>query len=304
MREKKTLKNILNQRFEKQNIKIEEKLIPRGFEVFGSVAVVDMSSFAHQGLLKQKNSAKIKKEIADALKEMNSNIKTILLKKDKLEGEFRTGSYELLYGKDTCCAHRESNCVFEFDIAKTYFSTKLGNERRALAESVKNKETILCAFAGVCPFPIVIAKQKQVNIDAVEKNPYCKKYALANIKKNKVEDKIEFYCDDIAEFLSKTKKKYSRILMLAPKINHEFIDLMLDYLNLSNGKKGIINYYCICKLDKNTDEIKETTRKIKEKIKKKNLECSFKNIRKCGNLAPYQFRIHIEIVVKRKERQK
>ena len=301
MKEKKTLKNILKQKFSDQNIKIEEKLIPRAYERFGSVAIVDMSNFEHQKLLKQKNAKEIKKTIADALEETNRSIKTILIKKDKLEGEFRTGGYEVISGKDTVCTYRENNCAFDFDIAKTYFSTKLGNERRVLAESVQKGEKILCAFAGVCPFPIVIAKNKEVRITAVEKNPYCKKYSLANIKKNKQEDKINFHCDGIAEFLSKEKHKYNRILMPAPKINHKFIDLMFDYLDLDNKKKGLIDYYCFCKIDKDTDEVKETRKMLSEKIKDKNLNCSFKNIRKCGNAAPYQYRIHIEIVVKRKK---
>ncbi|MCK5476942.1 MAG: hypothetical protein KAI55_03405 [Candidatus Aenigmarchaeota archaeon] len=298
MKCKKTLKTILKEKFAEQNIKIEENIIPRAYELFGSVAIIDMSNFEHQKLLY--DLSEIKKTIADALIERNKNIKTILLKKNKLEGEFRTGEYEIIFGKDTDCVYKENNCVFEFDITNTYFSTKLGNERRLLAESICDNEEIFCPFAGVCPFPIVIVKDKNVKITAVEKNPYCEKYAIHNIIKNKAKDKIKFYCDDILDFLDKHKKKYNRIAMLAPKINHEFIDQMFDFLDLENGKTGLIDYYCFCKIDKNTDEVQLVKEEIKKKIEEKNLKCSFKNIRKCGNRAPYQYRIHIEIDVCKK----
>ncbi|MCK5177572.1 MAG: hypothetical protein KAQ92_07630 [Candidatus Aenigmarchaeota archaeon] len=304
---KKNLKTILKEKFAEQNITIDENLIPRAYELFGSVAIIDMSNFEHQNLLNQKKDSDnkkelvaIKKTIADALTKVNKNIKTILIKKDKLEGEFRTGEYEIIFGKNTDCVYKENNCAFEFDITKTYFSTKLGNERRILAESICDNEEIFCPFAGVCPFPIIIAKNKNVKITAVEKNPHCEKYAIRNILKNKTKDKIKFYCADILDFLKTSKKKYNRIAMLAPKINYKFVDLMFDFLDLEDGKTGIVDYYCFCKIDKNTDEVQLVKEEIKKKVKEKNLDCSFGNIRKCGNHAPYQFRIHIEINVWRK----
>ncbi|OYT35470.1 MAG: hypothetical protein B6U87_00065 [Candidatus Aenigmarchaeota archaeon ex4484_52] len=294
------LKCLLKQEFINKKIDIEEKLIPRGFELCGNVAVIDFSSFAHKKLLMQNNAELIKKAISEYLQKINKNINTILLKKNKLEGEFRLGDYEIIFGKNTECIYRENNCEFAFDIEKMYFSTKLGSERQILANSINNGEVILSAFAGVCPYPIVIAKQKDVKIDAIENNTYCKKYALANIKKNKVEDRVDFYCQDIVDFVKHCNKKYNRILMTAPKINHNFLDLLIQCLDLNKKKTGIINYYCFCKIDKNIDETKIILENLEQKFIEKNLVCSFKNIRKCGNFAPYQYRTHIEIDLKKK----
>jgi len=127
------------------------------------------------------------------------NITTVLEKTGKFKGRLRTHKTKHLAGLKTKEAnYKENGCTFHFNIDETYFSPRLSNERKVIAEQVakliphnknflltKNKtfssqkpgarggskskkdlrggtlkktQKILVMFAGVAPYPITIAK--------------------------------------------------------------------------------------------------------------------------------------------------
>ena len=87
-------------------------------------------------------------------------------------------------GCNACVAH----C--KLDVKKVYFSPRLATERKRVADLVSDGEEILDMFAGVGPFPFVIAKEKSVDITAVDINEVAIQYLNENIKINKVKEKL------------------------------------------------------------------------------------------------------------------
>ena len=106
-------------------------------------------------------------------------------------------------------------------------------------ESVKNGEKILDMFCGIGPFPIVIAKNKNVDITAVDINDKAIKYLNENIKLNKLKGNIKTYCGDVRDVANSFNTKFDRIIMNLPGLAYTFLDVSVDLIK--NG--GIINYY-------------------------------------------------------------
>ena len=92
-------------------------------------------------------------------------IKTILEKKGKIKGRLRKISTTYLAGEKTKeVLYKENNCIFRFNIDKTYFSPRLSNERKEIASQIKKGDEVLVMFAGVAPLSIVIAKNSKAKI--------------------------------------------------------------------------------------------------------------------------------------------
>ncbi|MGK0232517.1 MAG: tRNA (guanine37-N1)-methyltransferase, partial [Patescibacteria group bacterium] len=211
------------------------------------------------------------------------------------EGVMRLPTVKYLAGEKTFTTiYKENNCTFTFDINKTYFSPRLSNERKMIAEEVgketKNNFKILIAFAGVAPYPIVLAKKlkqlkkKNIKIISSEINPDACTYAKENIKKNKVENMIEVKCENSKEIPKNTKEKYDIIMMQRPNLKDTFLKEMLKV-----SKKGtIIYYHGFGTHEKVEYEIKKHT---KNKIK--NL-----TMRKAGDIKAYEYRWQAKMVVK------
>jgi len=94
----------------------------------------------------------------------NKNVTTVVEKIGKFSGQLRIPTTKYLAGTKTSIAtYKENECIFKFDINKTYFSPRLSNERKIIANEIeklsKKKNTkILIMFAGIAPYPITIAK--------------------------------------------------------------------------------------------------------------------------------------------------
>lgn len=218
----------------------------------------------------------------------NKNIKTILEKKGDIEGELRIFKTKFLTGenkKETI--HRENNSQFYLHIDKTYFSPRLSNERALVSEEISNEiksnSNILVMFAGIAPFPIVIAKHLKnkkikAKIISSELNKDASEYAQRNVKLNKLEDYIEVIQGDSRRI--KTLKKFDIILMTRPNLEETFLDSALKY-----SKKGTLIYY-------HGFGIKE---KILEEVKNKRLKVLY--IRKAGDIAPGKYRWLVKMKV-------
>lgn len=228
----------------------------------------------------------VKKIISKKILRKNKNLTTVLEKKSDIEGNLRIAKTKYLSGlRTTQTTYRENNCTFKFDVAKTYFSSRLSNERRIISEEVakkaKKNSKILIMFSGVGPYPIVIAKKlkqkkNHSKILANELNKDAIKDFRKNIILNKVGDFIEIDEGDAKKLPIKTKEKFDIILMPRPNIEETFLDTALKL-----SKKGTkIYYHGFGTEEKVLNEIKE---EIKNKIK--NLK-----IRKAGDIAPHKFR--------------
>ncbi len=262
--------------------KEELGLLIKSFEILGEIAIIQVPE-----QLESK-----KHIIAKAVLEQHKNVKTVLRKIDKIENEFRIPKYEILIGNKTETDYKELGCRYKLDPTKVYFSEKLGHERERILNQVKNGEVIHALFAGVGPYPILIAKNRDVKIYAIEKNPVAVEYLKENVKLNKVQDKVEVFEGDVREVLPKLNVKADRVLMPLPKTGELFLDLALNYVK----ENGVVHYYCF--------GTKKDLAGIKEKIilngKENKKEVEFLGCFSCGSFSPRVNRFCIDFKVKPK----
>ncbi len=240
----------------------------------------------------------IKKFKAWRFLKQHKNINTVLEKTEKFSGVLRIPTTKYLAGeKKFVTIYKENNCIFKFNINKTYFSPRLSNERKIISEEVaklaknnepaptnnKNKSVrvskILVCFAGVAPYPITIAKKlknKNIKIISNELNKDACLYAKENVKLNKLNNQIQIIEEDAKNLPKKLKEKFDIILMPRPNLEDTFLK---DILKMS--KKGtIIFYHGFGTKEEVLNEIKRDTKNKIGKIE----------IRKAGDIGPHKFR--------------
>jgi len=254
----------------------ELKLVPSSFDVVGDILI--FSEFP-------KEFSKKEKIIGDAILENYHNIKTVLKKMKKYSGKFRTPKLKIIAGerrKETI--FRENNVFIKIDVEKVYFSPRMSSERKRISSLIKSNESILVMFSGSSVYPLVIAKNSKCKeVYGIEINPTAHKYALENVKKNKLENKIKLFLGDVRKILPKLNKKFDRILMPLPKGGEDFLDLALRHIK----NKGTIHFYDFLH-ENEFYKAEEKVKKACEKLKKK---CRFLKIVKCGQYAPGFYRI-------------
>ncbi len=188
------------------------------YEIIGSIALVEIpEEFMDK-----------KFEIAKKILETNKNVKTVF-KKGKILGEERVRELEFLLGENKSeTIHKEFGLRYKLDVTRVYFSPRLGYERERIMRKVKDNEKIIDMFAGVGPFSILIAKNKDVKIVAVDKNKYAYKYLKENIKINKVQEKVIAINCDVREL--HLENLFNRAIMNLPLSSHEFLYKALEFI--------------------------------------------------------------------------
>ncbi len=268
--------------------------IARAFEVVGDIAIIEPD-----------DAKKYAKDIANAILQAQKNVRVVLLKTGDVKGKYRIPKYKVLAHEErdfpnapkwaepqtlTETIHTESGCRLKIDLAKTYFSGKLSGERARITGLVKSGENILVMFAGAGPFPIAIAKKKDVKITAVEINPDAIMMFKDNVKINRVEDRITILEGDVAKAVPLLKDKFSRIVMPAPKDAPAFLGLALSKINAG----GTIHLYSFA----GEEETESLKKKVLKECKAAEKKCKIILARRCGNIGVRQYRIVIDILVK------
>jgi len=256
----------------------ERRLVHRSYEIIGDIAIVDIPP----------ELEKKKKVIAEILVLLNKNVKVVLRKVEEVGGEYRIAKYERLLGDHTETVHKESGCSFKVDPTKVYFTSKLSGDRERIAAQVKDGEKILVMFAGVGPYPIVIAKKKDVAVWAVELNPSACKYMEENIIRNNVFGKVYAICGDVRK--ESPPGPFDRILMPAPRSAMDFLDVALERIK----KGGTIHFYSFA----SQAEIDALPEKVRLECKKLGRQIQIKEVRKIGAFAPRVWRVVVDFVVK------
>jgi tRNA (guanine37-N1)-methyltransferase len=239
-----------------------------------------------------------KEEKISRAKELMSRIpslKTVLEKTNKVSGRLRTIKTDFLLGEDNLVAeYKESGSRFKFNVETCYFSPRLAKERLEIAKMIKKNQKVLVMFAGVAPFSVVIAKNaKPKKIIDIELGKDCKKYAIENIKLNKVESIIEHIQGDVKKVIPKIlltrNEKFDFIVMPRPNLKETF--LREAFLVSKKGTKII--YYGFSPESKKQEmlrELENQAKKLKRKIK-------ILRVLEAGDIAPYEHRYRIEILV-------
>jgi len=255
----------------------------KGYDLIGRIAIVKFS---------KETKIKDKRRFANKLLKKNKSIKTVVEKVGKFRGRLRKQETRFVAGEKTKEAlHKENGCVFRLNVDKVYFSPRLSNERNEIAKKIKKNDIVLVMFAGVGPFPIVIAKNSEAKkVYSNEINRDANKYAKLNIELNKLKNRVELIQSDIKKVVEKNKKKkYNVIVMPRPRLKETFLK---EAFSLS--KKGTrIFYYDFCK----EDEIPLVLEKIKIEAKKARKKVKILKTKVAGEIAPYIIRVRVDLKV-------
>ena len=176
----------------------------------------------------------------------------------------------------------------KLDVKKVYFSPRLATERKRLAKQVKDGEIILDMFAGIGPFPILIAKEHEVDIYATDINKEAIKYMENNIEINKLKGKIRPILGDVnkiaEEKFIKENIRFDRIIMNLPGTAKDFLELAMTLVN----NEGIIHYYEF------SDGYESAIKRIEKIAKKQNKNFKILNTRKVKSSSPKEWHIVVD----------
>ena len=216
--------------------------------------------------------------------------KAIYMKKSAIKGTIRVRDLEFLSGvDDSLTIHKEHGVRLKLDVREVYFSPRLATERKRVMESVKDGEKILDMFCGIGPFPIVIARNKDVDITAVDINESAIKYLDENIKLNKLKGNIESYCGDVREVSKGFKTKFDRIIMNLPGLAYSFLDVAIDLIE----DDGIINYYEF------SDSYEQGIKRLNEAANSAGKKVEILNTRKVKSISPDEWHVSIDAKIKK-----
>jgi tRNA (guanine37-N1)-methyltransferase len=216
--------------------------------------------------------------------------KAIYMKKSAIKGTTRVRDLEFLSGTDdSVTIHKEHGARLKLDVREVYFSPRLATERKRVMESVKDGEKILDMFCGIGPYPIVIAKNKDVDITAVDINESAIKYLNENIKLNKLRGNIRTYCGDVREVSAGFKTKFDRIIMNLPGLAYTFLDVSVNLIE--DG--GTINYYEF------SDSYEQGIKRLESACKQVGKEVEIINTRKVKSTSPGEWHVAIDGKIKK-----
>ncbi len=264
-----------------------------GYDVVGNIAILKFSRDA---------KLKDKKEIAWRFLKEHRQVTTALEKVGKFSGRLRTQKTRWLAGEKTKEAlYRENGCEFRFNVESCYFSPRLSEERKSLSEIVKPDERVLIMFGGVAPFAIVIAKKMKEKsgrkggggkVVSVELGRECNKYALHNVRRNKLQEIVEVVQGNVRRVIGNGKKiseEFDRIVMARPQLKDSFLDVAFSVIK----KGGIIHYYGFCK----EDELQDMKKLIIEESRKASRRVRILKVSRAGDIGPYRWRYRVDFKV-------
>jgi tRNA (guanine37-N1)-methyltransferase len=260
-----------------------------GYDIIGNIAI-----------LKFDRSAKIKdkKKFAEGFLKKNKSVRTVLEKTGGFSGRLRTHKTKWVAGEKTKEAlYKENGCVFRLNVDTCYFSGRLSEERKEIASKVKKNENVLVMFGGVGVYAIVIARHsKAKRVVSAEISRECNKYAKVNVKRNRLQEKLEIVSGDVRKKLSGENcwkecgiDKFDRIVMPRPNLKDSFLDVAFGRIK----KGGVIHYYGFYQ-EKSVAELKELIVSESKKTKKK---IKILKVKKAGDVGPYRFRYRVDIKI-------
>jgi len=254
-----------------------EKL--RGFDIVGDIAIMEVSP----------ELFKKRKLIAQTLLKLTPWVHVVAKKKGGHVGKYRKQPLEIVAGeKRKTTIHREHGLEFALNIETCYFSPRLSTERWRIAQQVKPNETVLVMFSGVAPFVLVIAKHTQAyRVYGIEANPDANKYAVENVKRNKLGHKVVLIKGDVRKAMP--RMQFDRIVMAWPQRADEYLDLALKHVK----KGGIIHFYDF-QPEGEFNAAKEIVQAACKKAKKK---CKILKAVECGQVAVRTNRVCVDFKI-------
>ena len=273
--EKKSFRESAGEKLTKEEL----ELLKTSMDVVGTIAILEVP----------RELEKRSRVIAEALLKSNRQVKTVV-RKGKHGGVFRTQELIHLAGENTKEAvYRENGVVLKVDVEKVYFSPRLSNERLRIMRLVKKGEEVLVMFSGCAPYVCVISKNTEAKrVDGVEINPEGHRYALENLKSNRLKN-AEVFCGDVKEVVPGLGRKYDRIIMPLPRTADEYLGVALGC-----AKKGATIHFYDFELESEKEKAADKARKA---CKEADRNCKIIGIVKTGQPGPRSYRYCVDFRV-------
>ncbi len=225
-------------------------------------------------------------EAVEGILDHHPHVKTILVKDDPLEGEYRVGGYRKIYGDETETVHTEFGCRYRLDPTEVYFSERFGTERKRVIDKIEEGEKVLIIGAGVGPFAILAARHAEPEkVVAVEKNPTAHEYLRENIELNNVGEIVDAVEADAREL--ELEEKFDRVIVPIPEFPEDFLESAFNHLD----DNGVIHHYGFIE-DGNWNEIEKEIETVAEDL---GIDYEITDRTVCGDRGPAVKRVCIEI---------
>ena len=202
--------------------------VPRRFDIIGDIAVVSVPDELEL----------YKLPVAEHIASMRGNIRAVLNKVTRLEGEHRVAGFEVLLGDASVTTHDEFGFRYGMDLREVFFNGRLAFERQRVSSKVRAGEDVLVPFCGIGPFAIPAAA-KGAKVVAIEKNPHACKWLFENVRLNRVGGNIHPILADASDIGSFLKARFDRAIIPTPYGMDDFLDKLLPFVR----KGGNIHFY-------------------------------------------------------------
>lgn len=161
--------------------------------------------------------------IGDAILKIHKNVQGVF-HDDGVQGPFRVRQLKPLAGATrTRTTHTEFGLKLELDLARAYFSPRLANEHRRIAQLVQPGEIVVDATAGVGPFTIHMGQlRRAAKIYAVDLNPEAIALLRENLKLHRIEERVEVVEADAVRFFE-TAAPLDRAIVNLPHAGEEIL---------------------------------------------------------------------------------
>ena len=204
--------------------------LPTSFDVIGDIAILKIPDplVPHRA------------EIGRAILAWNRNLHVVAQDRG-VAGKLRVRDLDIVAGEPrTTTVHTEYGLHYRVDVARAYFSPRLGTERWRVASQVASNERVADPFAGVGPYAILIARRRApAAVIASDANPVAVVLLRQNVATNRAES-VQVREGDARALLT-SGAPVDRVILDLPHSAMEFLPDALAAL----GRRGVVHVYGI-----------------------------------------------------------
>jgi tRNA (guanine37-N1)-methyltransferase len=259
--------------------------LPRAIDFVGDIATVEFPQ----------ELGGYEAVIGEAILKTNKRVRTVLAKASAVGGTYRLRKFTVVAGEPkTDTIHKEYGCQYHVDVAKAFFSPRLSFEHRRVASLVKEGEIVVDMFAGVGPFSIQTAKNRQnVTVYAVDVNPDAVDYLKKNIRLNRVIGKVHPISGDARLFVKdRLSGVADRAIMNLPEKALDFVDVACEAIKPSGGT---VHFYSFVNKSDSLETVKARFTEAVENCGKRVEKTLF--LRLVRETAPYEWQAVLDVRV-------
>ena len=260
-------------------------VVPQAFDIVGDLVIIEIPQ-----QLKEYEQL-----IGDTIMQTHRNIKVVLGKAGDVSGVYRIRDYTYIAGEHrTATVHREFGCSYYVDVAKAYFSPRLGHEHMRVAGQVEAGEIVADLFAGVGPFSVLTGKHcPKVEVYGVDLNPDAVELLKLNVHANKVEGNVFPVCADAREIAKgQLRGVADRVIMNLPETAIDFVDAACNAIKPSGG---VVHFYGFIRQPDSVENLKHRfTAEVERRGRKVTTFLAARCIRET---APFESQVVLDAII-------